>query len=358
MKKICIITLLVFVATGCSKQTDNIEKIESGNNNGSELYQDNGAQNNSLPKSCIDELTIDGIKELIVNSALKKSNNEREAELIRQTGVKLDNIIIESKPSESNLEYKCSADMELDIPYADDETKSKIVFDIAITAQMRNINIQAKGRSNYKTLFSYDSSGNQQDYISLDDGDSYANLAYLFAKNYAVRESGVSPLTGDKLKENEKIDNSGEHSDTSQVSENNMIPQFKDYSTKIYNGKTAALAMNNDTAKTFRTRLRAALQEKPNFAGEYVVTMWGCGMGCRSYNFVNKRTGEVLSESFGGEEGQEVDSFKANSRLLVTLSEVYEDNSDTANYYAYFYELKDKKFHLIKKVKTEKPQDE
>ena len=83
------------------------------------------------------------------------------------------------------------------------------------------------------------------------------------------------------------------------------VPQFTDYPTKPYTGKTATLDMTDESARMLRTRLRDALKENSNFAGEYVITMWGCGASCRSYAFVNKRTGKLLDGGFGGEGSQE-----------------------------------------------------
>ena len=116
------------------------------------------------------------------------------------------------------------------------------------------------------------------------------------------------------------------------------LPQFTDYPAKPYMGKTAQLDMTDESARMFRTRLRDALKEKADFAGEYVITMWGCGGGCRSYAFVNKRTGKLLDGGFGGEGSQEdvIDS-RANSRLLVTQEENMDHNYQVHSYHHYIH---------------------
>lgn len=44
----------------------------------------------------------------------------------------------------------------------------------------------------------------------------------------------------------------------------------------------------------FRTRIReAARGNRPNFAGRYIVTQWGCGTGCQAGAIINTVTGEV-----------------------------------------------------------------
>lgn len=130
------------------------------------------------------------------------------------------------------------------------------------------------------------------------------------------------------------------------------VPQFKDYPVKPYTGKTAQLDMTDESARMFRTRLRNALKEKPNFAGEYVITMWGCGASCRSYAFINKRTGKLLAGGFGGEGSQEdvIDS-RANSRLLVTQEEHMDENWEVDSVTTRFYLFENNKFKLLKTVK-------
>jgi hypothetical protein len=100
----------------------------------------------------------------------------------------------------------------------------------------------------------------------------------------------------------------------------NPTPKFGDYPVgPIYSGPAARLATNNELAKSFRTRFRDALTQAPNFAGEYVATGWGCGTSCGITAFVNKRTGQVVNFTFGGEEGPSAYRFSVNSKLLVAV---------------------------------------
>lgn len=132
----------------------------------------------------------------------------------------------------------------------------------------------------------------------------------------------------------------------------NAVPQFKDYPVKsVYTGKTAQLDLSDEGARMFRTRLRDALKEKPDFAGEYVITMWGCGTSCRMYSFVNKRTGKLLSDGLGGEERQEdIVASKANSRLLVTEEENRDENWEVKSITTRFYILDKGKLKQIKSI--------
>ena len=135
------------------------------------------------------------------------------------------------------------------------------------------------------------------------------------------------------------------------------IPQYSDYPVKsIYTGNTAKLDLSDPDAKLFRTRLSEALKRKPDFAGEYVTTMWGCGANCRSYSFVNKRTGKLLKDGFGGEERQE-DLLVTNprSRLVVTQEEKMNDDYEVESITQRFYVLENGKFKLIKTIENIKP---
>lgn len=46
-------------------------------------------------------------------------------------------------------------------------------------------------------------------------------------------------------------------------------------------------------ARLFRTRLREAAQEGPNFAGHYTIASWGCGTGCLNFAVIDLKTGRV-----------------------------------------------------------------
>jgi len=50
------------------------------------------------------------------------------------------------------------------------------------------------------------------------------------------------------------------------------LPHFKDYAvSEVYKGANAPVVLKRDD-RTFRTRLREASKEKPNFAGHYILT--------------------------------------------------------------------------------------
>ncbi|WP_252053408.1 hypothetical protein [Acinetobacter silvestris] len=139
----------------------------------------------------------------------------------------------------------------------------------------------------------------------------------------------------------------------------NIVPQFSDYPVKsVYAGITAKLDISDSSARMFRTRLNEALQQKADFAGEYVTTMWGCGASCRMYSFVSKRTGKLLQGGFGGEgNAEDVVATNPRSRLLVTQEEHTNYNYEVDSLTVRFYVLEKGKLTLIKTVKQAAAQE-
>lgn len=138
------------------------------------------------------------------------------------------------------------------------------------------------------------------------------------------------------------------------------IPKFKDYSvTTIYRGKNAPLILNRDT-RTFKTRLREALKGKPNFAGHYIVTSWGCGTGCQVGAVIDARNGKVYWFPFSVGQNYEVDDdyrpveFRLDSKLII-FSGFRGDRDEEPG--ARFYKFENGRFKFLKFIKRE-AQDE
>ncbi|MBI5448641.1 MAG: GIY-YIG nuclease family protein [Gammaproteobacteria bacterium] len=51
--------------------------------------------------------------------------------------------------------------------------------------------------------------------------------------------------------------------------------------------------------RRFRTVLKNAAKQPPNFAGNMIVATWGCGIDCRSFAIINAQTGKVWFPDFG-----------------------------------------------------------
>jgi len=124
-------------------------------------------------------------------------------------------------------------------------------------------------------------------------------------------------------------------------------PKFSNYKVPVYKGKAAPLSLSDNYTRQYKTRFTEALKESPNFAGEYIITVWGCGTNCAIYSFINKRTGKVLENTFGGELGESVAVAKPDSRLLITKAEIVDNDYETLGYMAYYYILQNTKFKKI-----------
>lgn len=134
------------------------------------------------------------------------------------------------------------------------------------------------------------------------------------------------------------------------------IPRFEDYPVKtIYRGKNAPLVLDKD-ARTFKTRLRNAATGRPNFAGHYIVTMWGCGTGCDVGAIIDARTGRVYWFPFpvghDYEAGGEFNpvAFRLSSRLII-FSGFRVDTDEEAG--ARFYKFDNGRFKLLRFIKRE-----
>lgn len=70
-------------------------------------------------------------------------------------------------------------------------------------------------------------------------------------------------------------------------------PRFEDFPAREHmSGPNAPLAPTRKDME-FRTMLRGAARDRPNFAGHYVLTYWGCGAGCVMGAAIDARSGRV-----------------------------------------------------------------
>jgi hypothetical protein len=126
-------------------------------------------------------------------------------------------------------------------------------------------------------------------------------------------------------------------------------PRFQDYPVQepAYRGPHAAPRIQRASpAWAYRTRIREAAQQPPNFAGHYVLAAWGCGAECLSYALIDVKTGAVsLGEAtvccwFAGEatccgvtgEVEPVD-FRLSSRLVVLTGQLNEAGPKARHYF-------------------------
>ncbi len=133
------------------------------------------------------------------------------------------------------------------------------------------------------------------------------------------------------------------------------IPQFRDYSvTEAYIGRTAPLALARPD-RMFKTRLAwAARNQRPNFAGHYILTSWGCGTTCLMGAIIDAKTGKVYWWNFSiccwsldvDDKFEPID-FRLNSKLIVFSGARNEKDGDVG---AHFYKLENERFVHVRSV--------
>lgn len=135
------------------------------------------------------------------------------------------------------------------------------------------------------------------------------------------------------------------------VSAQKKTPRFKDYSVnEIYKGKNAPLNLTHDN-KTFRARLKWAVDnQKPNFAGHYILTTWGCGTSCIMGAVIDAKTGKVSWWNFSiccwyGDE--DMIEFRSDSKLIVFFGVRNEKDGD---YGAHYYKFENGRFVHLQSV--------
>ena len=120
------------------------------------------------------------------------------------------------------------------------------------------------------------------------------------------------------------------------------IPKFINFPVQTYSGTYAKVELTKQDS-AFRTRLLDSFQSPINFAGEYTLTLWGCGMDCIMGAAVSKRTGMVVwlpgTVCCWKGSGKNIE-YRSNSKLIVLGGLINEEGKHAAH----FYELKNDVF--------------
>lgn len=78
-------------------------------------------------------------------------------------------------------------------------------------------------------------------------------------------------------------------------------PRFEDYPVaEKWTGPAAPAKLTSPLKRLFRTNLREAAKEPPDFAGHYRFTEWGCGTHCAGGAVVDLQTGNVFPLPLAG----------------------------------------------------------
>ena len=94
------------------------------------------------------------------------------------------------------------------------------------------------------------------------------------------------------------------------------LPRFESYrATKNFSGEPAPVNLrSHPKARLFRTMLKRSVENGPNFAGHYVVGMWGCGSDCLMVAVTDAFNGRVYFAPFTVSTGG---TFRIDSTLFV-----------------------------------------
>ena len=99
-------------------------------------------------------------------------------------------------------------------------------------------------------------------------------------------------------------------------------PRFESFTVPVETGVHPALpVLSSPDARLFRTMLRLAAAQGPNFAGHYTIAVWGCGTSCSDFAIINAKTGRVTFE----------EKLRAISTVFVDNAPAYIDNGPAAN---------------------------
>jgi hypothetical protein len=77
--------------------------------------------------------------------------------------------------------------------------------------------------------------------------------------------------------------------------EQSKLPKFEDFSvSESWTGPPATVKLTSHEERLFRTALREAAKQPPNFAGHFRFVSWGCGTMCLGGAVVDLKTGEIV----------------------------------------------------------------
>ena len=156
----------------------------------------------------------------------------------------------------------------------------------------------------------------------------------------------------------------------------NRMPRFEDYPvTEMFTGTQAVPILVGPEQRMFRTRIRNAVLKgegvvadseskrpltKPgtNFAGRYVVVIWGCGSQCVMMAIVDAASGKVYDPPLADKgtlyphldnlSNMEI-GYRRGSSLMI-LRNACRDFKDRRSCGTYYFNWNDNRFDLVKFV--------
>ena len=160
------------------------------------------------------------------------------------------------------------------------------------------------------------------------------------------------------------------------------LPRFEDYPiTEVFQGKPHRPILKTPEQRRYRTRIRQGVEKGwgvwingewgkeqnrpgPNFAGHYVVVVWGCGSCCLMMAVADVETGEVFNPPLSTNNSLHVPSlvlppsagsaavvrYRKDSRLIVIKSTPHFEYPNPKSY-AFYFLLQDNQWKLLRRVR-------
>ncbi len=120
------------------------------------------------------------------------------------------------------------------------------------------------------------------------------------------------------------------------------MPTFEQHKVNVSNAKPKPIKFSgNKNARMFRTRLRQGFNGGVNFAGDFILTTWGCGTSCLQGAITDTKTGivyfpdELSVMTFGYLDDDDIPlDYHKNSKLFILKGTVGGDeDSELGTYY-------------------------
>ncbi len=166
------------------------------------------------------------------------------------------------------------------------------------------------------------------------------------------------------------------------------LPKFEDFPVReVFDHAPHPPILTTPEQRLFRTRIREGVEKGwgawingewgkeqnrpgPNFAGHYIVIVWGCGSGCIRMAVSDAETGTVfmppISEGrfalpmlvFPDTAGRAADlQYRRNSRLMIIRATPHADRRGAVPY-TFYYLWEGGRWTLLRQVRIERLDDE
>ena len=133
-------------------------------------------------------------------------------------------------------------------------------------------------------------------------------------------------------------------------------PYFWEYPVNsIYKNKVGTVKISGRDQYLYRTRIKSLKGRTPDFAGHYVIDLWGCGTECLMGVIVDARTGRAhfLPFTICCWEHYEDRNFRPVRYQLKSRMIIFEGSRNEQGKGVYYYEWKNNQLKLIHSIEKQ-----